>query len=51
MDKRRLLRWLLVIVFIVGVVLLVVGGVFLYLHYNTKESHPSGPVDQVTNII
>ena len=51
MDKRRLLRLLLVIVFIVGVVLLVVGGVFLYLHYSTQDSHPSRHVDQVTNIM
>ena len=46
MDKRRLLYILLIAAFIVGVVLLIVGGV-LYWHYSTLKSH-SG-VNQVTD--
>ena len=38
MDKRRVLRALLVIAAIVGVVLLIVGGV-LYWHYSKDESN------------
>jgi len=46
MDKRRLLRVLLIVALVVGVVLLIVAGL-LYWHYSTLKNHPS-TTNQVT---
>jgi len=48
MDKRRLLHFLLVIAFILGVVLLIVGGVLYWHYHNTGNDHSTSELDQVS---